>query len=231
MAYSHLICDAVIVAVLLFFILRGRSKGLILTLCGLAAFFVALFGARFAADTFTPQVADALQPRFSSVIEEQLGHGLQEKLDEFLAAGEQSENALAKALTSLGFYDTIAEAVRDAFSSQAAQTTADTALALARSAAEVVAGVLVFVVAFLLIAVAWFLLSRVLNLAARLPIIKGLNRTLGGLFGLVQGMLLLFLIVWVLRLMGGIIPRDIVNETTLLKFFFDSNPITLITGI
>lgn len=231
MNYSYLIYDAVIVAILAFFFLRGRKKGLILTLCGLAAFFVAIIGARTASDTFAPQVADLLQPHFSTVIEEQLGSGLQEKLDDLLTAGEQGDNTIAKLLAALGFYDEVADTIRSAVSGQAAQTAADVAVSLARAVAEVVAGVLVFVVAFLLITVAWFLLSRALDLAARLPILNGLNRTLGGLFGLLQGMLLLFLIAWGLRLMGGIIPQETVAQTTLLKFFCSTNPLSLITGI
>lgn len=227
----HLLYDAAIAAILLFFFLRGRKKGLVLTLCGLAAIFVALIGARFASDTFAPYIADLLQPRFSAVIEEQLDSGLAQKLDELLAAGEQGENIIADILTKLGFYDEVSEAIRNAVSSQATQTVADLAVALARSIAEVVAGVLVFVVAFLLITVAWFLLSRALDLAARLPIINGLNRLLGGLFGLLEGMLLLFLIAWALRLMGGVIPQDTVEQTVLLKFFCSTNPMSLITGI
>lgn len=228
---TYLIYDAVILAVLLFFFLRGRSKGLILALCGLAAIFVALIGARMAADTFAPKVADMLQPHFSTVIEEQLGNGLEEKLDDLLDAGEPGDNILANILTSLGFYDEVSQAIRDTVSGEAAQTVTDVAVALARTVAEVVSSVLVFVVAFLLITAAWFLLSHALDLAARLPIIHGLNRLLGGLFGLLQGMLLLFLIAWVLRLMGGVIPQETVEQTTLLKFFCNTNPLSLFTGI
>ena len=229
--YIHLIYDGIIVATLAYFFLRGRKKGLILALCGLAAFFVAIIGARMASDAFAPKVADILQPHFSTVIESHLGNGLEERLEELLITGEQGDNAIAKLLTALGFYDEVADAIRSAVSGQAAQTAADVAVALARTVAEVVAGVLVFIVAFLLITVGWFLLSHALDLAARLPILNGLNRTLGGLFGLLQGMLLLFLIAWVLRLMGGVIPQDTVEQTSLLKFFCTTNPISLITGI
>lgn len=231
MPYIHLLYDGIIVATLLFFFLRGRRKGLILALCGLVAFFVAIIGARMATEVFTPNVADLLQPGFSSAIETQLDNGLAEKLNELLNSAEQSDNAIIDFLTGLGFYDDVANSIRNAIAGQAAQTVADVALALARTVAEVVASVLVFVVAFLLITVAWFLLSHALDLAARLPIIHGLNRTLGGLFGLLQGMLLLFLIAWVLRLLGGVIPQETVEQTTLLKFFCTSNPLSLITGI
>ena len=231
MDYLHLIYDAIIVGVLAFFFLRGRKKGLILTLCGLAAFFVAALGARMASETFTPNIADMLQPHISSAMEEYLGSGLDKKIDNFLNANTSSDNPLASMLGKMGLYDDLIETIRSAVAGEAAKTAADTVAALARTAAEAVAGILVFVVAFLLIIALWFLISRALDLAAHLPIIHGLNRFLGGLFGLLQGMLILFLAAWVLRLMGNVIPQETAAKTILLKFFLSSNPITLITGI
>jgi len=228
---TYLIYDAVILILLLYFFLRGRKKGLILTLCGLVSLFVALFGARMASDYFTPTVADLLTPRFSPVIEEQLNNGLDEKLDELLTPNAADNNLLVDLLTRFGLYDDVTNAIRGTVSGQTAQTVTNVATVLARAAAEAVAGVLIFVVAFLLIMALWFFLSHALDLAARLPIIKGANRLLGGLFGLLEGMLFLFLIAWVLRLLGGVIPEATVDQTTLLKFFFTTNPVSLIAGI
>ena len=46
------IYDVIIIAILALFVWRGASRGLILTLCGLAAAFVAFFGARFVSSMF-----------------------------------------------------------------------------------------------------------------------------------------------------------------------------------
>lgn len=228
---SFLLYDIAIVAILVLFFLHGRKKGLILTLCGLAAFFVAIFGASFVSDAAAPQVADWLEPHIASAIEEQLDGNLNKTLDELLAAGETGDNAIVNLLTALGFYDEVADAIRNAAANGSAQTAANSVAALACAAAEVVAKVLVFIVAFIVISIVWFFLSRVLNLAAKLPVIKGLNRLFGGLLGLLQGMLLLFLVGWTLRLMGDIIPQETVEQTVLLKFFCTTNPLSLITGI
>lgn len=220
--------DIVIAVVLLFFFLRGRSKGLILSLCGLVAVFVALAGAKMASDALSPRAAEALQPHFASVIEEQLAGDLDGKLDALL---RPEGNAVVDLLTSLGFYDEVSAVIRDAVVGEAAQSVADAALALAGAVAEVVAGVLVFVVAFLLISVAWFLLSRALDLATKLPLLNGLNRLLGGVFGLLKGALVLFVAAWVLRLLGSVIPQETVDQTVLLRFFCTANPLSAITGI
>ena len=230
MNYTVLLLDAVIAAVLLFFFLRGRKKGLILTLCGLAAFFVAIIGARMAVDAFSPMVADHLQPHLAAAFGEEFSAGLGEKLDELLSSDAQNDNAIVKLLITFGVYDEVTQAIRDAVSGPASQTAAGAAAALARSVAEAIAAVLTFIAAFLLILIAWWLLSHTLDLAARLPVLNGLNRLLGGLFGLLQGMLILFLAAWVLRLLD-VIPPELTAQTTLLKFFLSANPTELFTGI
>lgn len=228
---TYWIYDAVLAVILLVFFLRGRSKGLILSLCGLLAVFVALVGAKMASDALAPRAAKAMQPYFASAIEQQLEVNLDGKMDALLQPGEGEENAIIDLLTSLGFYDEVSAAIRDTVTGESAQTVTDVALSLAGAVAEVVAGVLVFVVAFLVITVAWFLLSRVLDLAARLPVLHGLNRLLGGLFGLLKGALVLFLAAWVVRLLGNVIPQETVEQTVLLRFFCTTNPLSLITGI
>ena len=54
--------DILIIAVLALFAWRGAAKGLILSLCGLAAVFVAFFAAQFVSDTFCQPVANIIRP-------------------------------------------------------------------------------------------------------------------------------------------------------------------------
>jgi len=230
MPYLHWIIDLIIVAILLVSYLRGRKKGLILTLCGLAAFFVALFGARFFSQHLSPMAADALTPHFSSMMEQNTDLVLTDRLDQLLT-GAEGENLLLDALKAVGLYEPFADSVRDLLGQQSATAVTDAATALAHAIAEVVASVVIFIVAFLLILLVWFLLSRLLNLAARLPLIRGLNRLLGGVIGLVQGALLLFFAAWILKLCGGVFPTDVVDASTVLKFFMTTNPISIFTGI
>lgn len=228
----YLLFDVVILAVLVLFFLRGRSKGFVLSLCGLMAVFVAIIGAKFCTELFAPVVTDTLTPRFSAVIEEQININLGDRLDQFLLpSGELPDNAITDILKQLGIYDQFADTIKNALTAESSDTVADVANALAREVAEVISSVLVFIVSFLLLSVAWFLVSHALNLATKLPIIHGLNNLLGGAFGLVQGALLLFLAAWALRVMGDVIPQEAVEQTYLLKFFCNTNPMDLISGI
>lgn len=225
---NYMIYDVVIVAILLVFFFLGRKKGLVLTLCGLAAVFVAFFGARMATQALTPRVTEAIQPHIHIAVTEHLGSGLELSLDELL---NDQDSLLAEALKALGLHDTLVGSVETAIEENAAHQVADAATAVSTAVARVVAGVLIFIAAFLVLLLLWSLVSRLLDLAARLPVINFLNRTLGGIAGLIKGCLLLFLAAWVLRLTDAIIPRQAVENTTLLRFFFNTNPLDLISGI
>ena len=89
----------------------------------------------------------------------------------------------------------------------------------------------VFLVCFVLIMIAWTLLAHALDLVTRLPGLNALNKTGGALIGLVKAVIILFIAAWLLRCSGSLIPEEAVEQTHLLKFFMTTNPMTLITGI
>ena len=62
------IIDIAIFLALAFFAWRGAKRGLILTLFSLLAIFVAFFGARAVASTFSQPVADILRPSIQQSI-------------------------------------------------------------------------------------------------------------------------------------------------------------------
>lgn len=225
---TYLIYDAAIAVILLLFALHGWKKGMILTLCSLLAVFVALLGARFACRTFSPAVSEALQPRFSAMIQRQLGNDQPQSTD---GAAQQEDGAIGSFLKSLGLYDTFSRELAQAVREKTAQAVGEASGSLARTAADAVAEALVFCAAFLVILVLWRLFSKALNLAARLPVLHTLNRVLGGVIGFAQGALILFLAAWALRLVGLTVPQETAEQTLLLRFLSGADPIAMLSGI
>ena len=109
----------------------------------------------------------------------------------------------------------------------AASAAAQVAAAIAESAAYLI----IFLLAFVLILLAWKLISHALDLVARLPGLHFLNKSLGALFGVIQGIIILFVAAWLLQFFGGILPQDAVEKTYLLKFFMSANPFALLNSI
>ena len=58
-----------------------------------------------------------------------------------------------------------------------------------------------------------------------------LNKSLGAVFGLLQGCIILFVAAWAIQFMGGLIPAETVEQTVLLKFFMTTNPMSLLFGL
>ncbi len=183
---SPVLIDVILLAALLFFVLMGAKRGFILTLCSLVAVVVALVGANLAADTLSPKVADAIRPRLEQAIQE-------------VGMSAADMDVLAVLKEKGGLYEWAADAVGDVLHSSdfipsAASIAANTAAALAQQLARG----LIFLVAFLLVLLAWTLLSHALDLVAKLPGINGLNRTLGAALGFLKGLVVLYLASWVL---------------------------------
>ena len=229
---AFLIADGLVLAVLLIFACIGARRGLILSLCGLLAFVVAFLGASFAARTLSPMVADALEPKFAAAIEEQLNESIRQQA----AAGEAAVlspddvplEGVLDALREMGFYETLINTVDRAVESGMTAVAASAAAAVAAAIAQSAAYLILFLLGFFLILLAWRLLSRALDLVARLPGLHFLNKTGGALFGLVQGCIIIFVAAWLLQFFGQMLPRELVEQTVLLKFFMTTNPFALL---
>ena len=219
-------------AVLLIFACIGARRGLILSLCGLLAFVVAFLGASFAARTLSPVVADALEPKFAAAIEEQLNESIRQQAEAGEAAVLSPDDVplegVLDALREMGFYETLINTVDRAVESGMTAVAASAAAAVAAAIAQSAAYLILFLLGFFLILLAWRLLSRALDLVARLPGLHFLNKTGGALFGLVQGCIILFVAAWLLQFFGQMLPRELVEQTVLLKFFMTTNPFSLL---
>lgn len=229
---AFLIADGLVLAVLLIFACIGARRGLILSLCGLLAFVVAFLGASFAARTLSPVVADALEPKFAAAIEEQLNESIRQQAEAGEAAVLSPDDVplegVLDALREMGFYETLINTVDRAVESGMTAVAASAAAAVAAAIAQSAAYLILFLLGFFLILLAWRLLSRALDLVALLPGLHFLNKTGGALFGLVQGCIILFVAAWLLQFFGQVLPRELVEQTVLLKFFMTTNPFSLV---
>lgn len=230
----YLLLDAAVLLVLIFFLWRGASRGFILTLFSLLALLVAFAGANFLADTLSPRVGEALEPKFAAVIQERLEEEFK-TADVPVLPGETAPDypfqGILGMLKTMGLYEDLVNAVDRAVHAGMTEVAAAAAAAVAASIAQAVARAVLFLVFFVLILVGWTLLSHALDLVSKLPGLNTLNRTAGGLVGLVQGALLLFMVGWVLNAWSGPLPSGAAEETVLLRFFMNASPLSLLSGL
>ena len=203
--------DILIVLLLAFFAWRGAAKGLVLSLCGLAAVFVAFFAAYFISDAFCVPVANIIRPVITRNIEEAV-----HEMEGLAVGGEQSGYTVGDLLEYLkenelfqGFSDFIKQAVP-------ADTEMPSVNTLANYLSRGIAKVVLFAIVFIGVQIAWFLVSHALDLAFHLPILAEVNLAGGLAFGLVKGVLLIIVLVW-LGQASGVVPPE--PDTPILALF------------
>ena len=96
--------------------------------------------------------------------------------------------------------------VRESMAKRAGETVRDTGVSIAAAVVESIASSFIYGILYILSFARLLLLLHVLvgamGLVFKLPGLRGLNALGGGLLGLIEGALLLFLAVWVLRRLG-----------------------------
>lgn len=201
-----IVFDLILVGVLLLFALLGARKGLVLSLCSLVAVVVALVGGSLLSQALTPTVTGYLAPPVLAFLEEQLASGAL-----LLSQQEGFLGSLILQLTQSGTWTVDMPGF---------------AAALAQSVAQAVAAPVLFLLGFLVVLLAWTLLSHALDLISRLPVLHQLNTAGGFLFGAVKGALLLAVIALVLlRFFPAYFPQQAVDSSYLLPLLQSLPPL------
>lgn len=228
----YLVFDLIVLILLVAFALRGAARGLVLSLCSLLAVVVAFVGAGIAARTLSPMVAQALEPKFAAVIEEHLEESLRAQAQQghSLSLEDVPLEGVLDVLRDMGLYDSLIDkvdqAVEEGLTHAAASAAAKVAAALAQSAAYQ----LIFAVSFVLLVALWQVVSRVLDLVSRLPVLDTLNKSMGALFGLLQAWVVVCVLAWLLRF-GNVVDQETVEKTFLLRLFLNFNPLALLGSL
>jgi len=215
---TPVIIDAIALAVLAGFAVWGACRGLLRTRAGLLVLALSLTGAGFIASALSGPAAKLAAPAIEKRLESRLDASFQERFPD-----EAEPPPLGELLELLG----IDEVCWDAFADQVEKTVRDTGASLAAAVIENAAGSMLYgalyVVSFVLLSAALHLLVRMLDAVLRLPGLHGLNAVGGGVAGILEGALLLFLAVWVLRLLG--VSFDGESGTKFFKFFTEHTPL------
>lgn len=206
------IFDILIVALLALFAWRGAAKGLVLSLCGLAAVFVAFFCAQFLSDQFCVPVAGILRPIVTQTIRGADAEPVPSNPEQGYTVEELLSSIQEKGLFE-GFSAFLEQGVADDSLGRGSLSPLD---ALAGYLSKAIARALLFGGSFLAILLIWFLVSHALDLAFHLPILSQVNTAGGLLAGLVKGGLVAVVLVWLGQL-AGVIP--IPPETPVLSLF------------
>ena len=105
--------------------------------------------------------------------------------------------------------------LRDAIENGKVEITTNAVDAVVAYAAVLAAKIILFALSFILILLIWGLASRALDLTFKLPILASVNGVGGAVFGLVKGIAVLLVVVWLGKAAGLLTPANIGPITAL----------------
>ena len=248
---NALIIDGVLLLILIVSYLIGAHRGLFRSLMGAVTVIVALVGAAFLSNTFTEPLTELIYPvveekvtaRFESEYsDEQVNAALEETTqsdieafldgkvsDEFREVLERigiKEEAVRSFLENAVNGDMVSDLKESAKESASAAISA-MAYAVVRSTVQTV----LYLILFALLLILLRILTSFFDHLFDLPVLDTLNSFGGGVLGLLEAILLIYLALWVLPRIGVPFLRDNAEHTYLLKFFSTYTPLTLIASL
>lgn len=220
---TPVIIDVAIVVVLGLFCLMGIRRGLLRSLAGLVTTMMALVGAALIAATFTGPVTQLVSPMIEAQIEKKLDAALTEETPREDTDG-QTEDLLALLGLDAEVRESLAEKVKDAVR----DTGVSVVTAVVQSLAQSVIYGLLYILSFAGLTLLLHVLLKAMDLVLKLPGLHALNALGGGLIGFAEGVLLLFLVVWVLRRLGVSFEAEALAEAHILRIFTTNTPLSVL---
>ena len=219
------IIDLCAVGIIVLFTVRGYKRGLIKTVAGLLALVLAFYGAGFVAKQFTPAVsASYTQQYIRKIVTNEVGQQIGQAVPDEQAPGveeEQAEPQEEVPQSKSWMPQAISKVVDDAVAEfkQTGQLAVDAGIA---KASDTITYAALFVLAFIALLIILKLVIWALDLAAKMPVVKTVNKFGGVIIGLVIGYIIVLLAAYILLNFTGVINHEQVSQTVLMRFMFDS---------
>ena len=221
---TPVIIDVIMAVVLIAAVIYGAHRGLFRALAGLAVVIVALVGAAIIANTLAAPAARLVTPLIREQIETKVDEAMARQAQEVQMPEEDVDEGFAiEDLLALMGLD---EDVRNSLASQTQEKIQDTGVSLVMAVVESLAQSILyaalFLVSFVGLTILLKLLIRALDLVLQLPGLHLVN-------ALIEGALVLFLAIWVLRRFGVSFETDTVSATHILRFFATHTPLSALS--
>ena len=222
--------DAVVILIFLLCIAIGRKRGFIKTVSGVVALAAALAVSSLFCTPVSEYVYDkTIEPSIIDIVDTQMEE-VKGSATEKLVHTYESLPGVVKTLlvqTGIDSGEKFALSVPFYGITSVSQEIAGMIRPILLPLVNALCSLVLFLVAY----IAASLILRVLNIVAKLPLLKQLNKTLGTIGGIVAGALWALVAVTVIQLVAafgiadGVITLQTVSETLLINWLIGINPL------
>ena len=235
------IIDLILLAVVLLSAHAGYKRGLLNEVGAVLCLFVSLYAATLIANTFTYEVVAAVKPfaggAIESVIADEVPAMLDYDVNEYSISDivsndpEKAVDVAEATFLCLGVYaPTAADLAVDV-----QQYAAANGVGLKAAIIDVTCNTIVFAATvalfFMIILIFLTVLGNIPNVSFRLPNLEEVDEIGGAVVGVLRGVLMGMLAVWVLKFMGAIIGVDTLGSTILGRLFAKIGVVSFFLGV
>ena len=246
MTTTAIILDVLTAAALIAFTVMGAHRGFFRTVAGLLAVILALVGAQLFTNWAAPHVSGVLQPAIERRVEKKVdaalgGDTITPQEPQIGASRPDSgtqdqkeaeeESEIQRLLRAIGVDEQLFQRLGESAREKVRDTGVTVATAVVQSVAETAIRALLFLLSFVVFLLLLKLLAKVLDLALKLPVLRSMNGLAGAGVGLVEGILAIFLAIWLLRRLGVSFETPTVEGTYLLSFFSQHTPLSALAFV
>ncbi|MCL2367857.1 MAG: CvpA family protein [Oscillospiraceae bacterium] len=229
----HILADLFIVLILGFCIWQGYRRGIIGSILAVIFIIVAVYGANLLANLYSDEFTTMFRPFVSGyldgveaeVVEEFAPAGLAglSTEDVFRVAPEIEPVIAEHIFTAMGIHENRIHILVDQY-----LDARDAGETVNRAMTEVIVTafcfLIVFIIAFLLLLIALTVIYNIIPFSFKIPGLRLVDDIAGGVLGLAQGLLLVFMLTWFLGYLGLLIPEGLIEQTWLVETFTARNP-------
>ena len=215
-----IIVDLVIVLIIGLCIFTGYKKGLAKCLLKLVTTIIALFIAVALFRPFTDFVVKntIIDENIQLSLEKVMNNGIEERKDE-------NDTNLVK--EDSGVPKPIAEYLNNNFKNPVNQTREDAVISVARGAALLIVNIACFILIYIIVKIVLKILSILIDIVSKLPVIRQFNEVGGLIYGLIQGVFIILLVMTAVAiftpLTGAYEVANIINQSHVGAFFYNNN--------
>jgi uncharacterized membrane protein required for colicin V production len=222
-----ILLDVALIALIVIPIGMGIHNGFVKTVVRFAGFFISLLvafiGSRFLASLLSGMLRNTMIDYTTQKIGESVGGDLTAAIVQFQ---ESVPSLLQNWISWMGTPEQIAQKI----SSTTEQTAVNAATGITDAVILPLVTTLFQIILFLiLLTLCGFLvkyIARAMGIVNRIPVIGTLNGIAGGIFGLLEGILIVFIILSIGGFILSLIPtgQEILHQTVLFEFLSGLNP-------
>ena len=236
----NILLDLFILAVIGFCAWQGYRRGMIGGVLAILFIIVAIYGGSLVANTYSDEFASMFRPFVSGYLDgaerdaiaEIVPENLQEFSTEDLFQLEPDLEPLVVRgmLEDLGIHPDRVESLNRYYMDMRGD-----GMGVNQAMTEVLVYAfcffLVYVIGFLLILIALTVVFNVIPFSFRLPGLKLVDDIGGGVLGLIQGVMLVFMLTWAMGYAGILLPDGLLASTWVTEFFVRANPVVGIINL